>query len=292
MSTKPPENSADFQAVVLAGGLATRMAPRTAQVPKFLLEVAGRPFGARLLERLAACGFREAVLCIGHLGEAIRAAFGGSFAGVRLVFSDEGAARLGTAGALRHALPHLAETFLVTYGDSFLPFDYAGPLRDLRAHPGALGTMAVYRNADRLDASNAVVSEDRVVRYEKRAANAPRDPEMDHIDYGATALRREVIAPLPAGVALDFSTVQRDLARSGELRAYRAMERFFEIGSEAGLRDLEAHLTAEADAASPKADPTSRTTSALSSAKEGESGWSAASPGWRQGEPGAAKEPS
>ena len=297
MSTKPPENSADFQAVVLAGGLATRMAARTAHVPKFLLDVAGRPFGARLLERIAACGFREAVLCIGHLGEAIRAAFGGSFAGVRLLYSDEGAARLGTAGALRHALPHLAETFLVTYGDSFLPFDYAGPLRDLRAHPAALGTMAVYRNADRLDASNAVVSEDRVVRYEKRAATAPRDPEMDHIDYGATALRREVIAPLPAGVALDFSTVQRDLARSGELRAYRATARFFEIGSESGLRDLETHLAVDANApspaagaASPAAGAASPTESALSSAKDGEFGWSVASPGWRQGEPGPAKE--
>ncbi len=254
MSTKPLEIRAASQAVVLAGGLATRMAPRTARVPKFLLEVAGRPFGARLLERLAACGFDEVVLCIGHLGDAIRAAFGdGAEVGIRVVYSDEGEARLGTAGALRRALPHLGETFLVTYGDSFLPFDYAGPLRDLEAHAGAMGTMAVYRNVDRLDASNAVVSEGRVVRYEKRAANEPRDPEMDHIDYGATALRREVIARLPGGVPLDFSAVQRDLAASGTLRAYRAEERFFEIGSEQGLLDLEAHL--EAEAASQEKEP-------------------------------------
>lgn len=244
LSTTPTGTPRAFQVAVLAGGLATRMWPRTERVPKLLLPVAGRPFGERLLERLAACGARDVVLCIGHLGEQIRAALGdGSAFGVRIAYSDEGDERLGTAGALRRALPSLAPTFLVTYGDSYLPFDYAAPLRDLEAHPEALGTMAVYRNADLLDASNTVVSGDRVVRYEKRAATEPRDPDMDHIDYGATALRREVVQALPEG-ALDLSVVQRDLARAGRLRALHARERFHEIGSEAGLRDLEAHLAA------------------------------------------------
>lgn len=232
-----------MQAVVLAGGLATRMWPRTEKVPKLLLPVAGRAFGERLVERLVGCGFREIVLCIGHLGAAIREHLGdGAAFGARIVCSDEGDARLGTAGALRHALPVLAERFLVTYGDSFLPFDYAGPLRDLAAHPEALGTMAVFRNADALDASNTVVSGERVVRYLKRAASEPREMEMDHIDYGATALRREVVEGLAAGVPIDLSAVQARLAAEGRLRAYRAEERFFEIGSEAGLRDLEEHL--------------------------------------------------
>jgi N-acetyl-alpha-D-muramate 1-phosphate uridylyltransferase len=245
MSTTPPEKDAPWQAVVLAGGLGTRMLPRTARTPKLLLEVAGRPFAALLLERLAASGASEVVLCIGHQGEAIREAIGsGERFGLRVVCSDEGEARLGTAGALRLALPLLAPLFLVTYGDSFLPFDYAAPLRDLRMHPEALGTMAVYRNADHLDASNTVVSGELAVRYEKRAAHQPRDPLMDHIDYGATALRRQVIAGLTPGVALDFSSIQRDLAAAGVLRALPASERFFEIGSEQGLADLEAHLRA------------------------------------------------
>ena len=249
MSTKAPPPRVPMQAVVLAGGLATRMLPRTERVPKFLLDVAGRPFGALLLQRIAACGFDEVVLCIGHLGGAIRDAFGdGATFGVRVRYSDEGEARLGTAGALKLAAPLLDETFLVTYGDSYLPFDYAGPLCDLRAHPEAMGTMAVYRNGDLLDASNTVVSEDRVVRYEKRAAAAPRDPEMDHIDYGATALRRSALDPVPDGIAHDFSTIQRALAAAGRLRAHVATERFYEIGSEAGLRDLEEHVRAKGGA--------------------------------------------
>jgi N-acetyl-alpha-D-muramate 1-phosphate uridylyltransferase len=230
------------QVVILAGGLGTRMRPRTDGTPKFLLPVAGRPFGAWLLERLAAAGFGEAVLCVGHLGEAVRAAMGDRFAGLALRYADDGPTLLGTAGALQHARALLAPTFLVTYGDSYLPFDYQAPLRDLQAHPEALGTMAVYRNEGRLDASNTTVSGDRVVRYEKRRAHDPPEPELDHIDYGATALRREVVEALPAGAPLGFEAVQRDLAARGRLRALPVATRFYEIGSERGLLDLEAAL--------------------------------------------------
>src|SRR5690348_5108479 len=109
----------------------------------------------------------------------------------------------------------LDDTFLVTYGDAYLPFDYDAPLRDLRAHPEALGTMAVYRNDDRLDASNTEIQGDRVLRYAKRAAGAPRDPGLAYIDYGATALRREVIEALPEGVPHGLDAVQASLAASG-----------------------------------------------------------------------------
>jgi NDP-sugar pyrophosphorylase family protein len=231
------------QVVILAGGLGTRMLPRTERVPKILLPVAGRPFAAWLLERLAAQGFGEAVLCIGHLGEAVRDELGESFAGLRLHYVEDGDRLLGTAGALRKALAHLEATFLVTYGDSFLPFDYRAPLLDLRAHPGAMGTMAVFRNDDRLDRSNPAIAGDRVLRYEKRPRDAPRDAALDHIDYGATALRREVVAALAEGEPADLSALQRDLAARGLLRACLAARRFFEIGSPEGLADLQTELT-------------------------------------------------
>lgn len=235
------------QVVILAGGLGTRMLPRTERIPKILLPVAGRPFAVWLLARLAACGFERVVLCIGHLGAEVRRALGdGSAIGMRLTYVEDGERLLGTAGALRKALPLLDETFLVTYGDSYLPFDYQAPLADLRAHPEALGTMSVFENDDRLDRSNTEVRGDIVVRYEKRPRDAPRDPALDHIDYGATALRREVIAALAVrdgGEPHDLSAVQRDLAREGRLRAFPAAERFFEIGSPEGIADLEAALS-------------------------------------------------
>ena len=77
-----------------------------------------------------------------------------------------------------------------------------------------------------------------VVRYEKGG----RDRALDHIDYGATALRREVIAALPAGQRVGLDEIQRELAARRRLRALVAHERFFEIGSPEGLADLDRYL--------------------------------------------------
>lgn len=225
-----------MQAVILAGGLATRLGALSKTTPKSLVSVAGRPFLEHQLTLLKRRGFSEVLLCIGHLGEQIRVFAGdGTRFGLRISYSEDGPTPLGTAGALRRALGSLAPEFLVTYGDSYLPFDYAAPLRDLVAHPQASGTMAVYENRGRFDASNTQIRGDLVVRYEK----ASGDPALDHIDYGATALRRDVIHAIAPGAAAGFDRLQAELARAGTLRAWLASERFYEIGSPEGLADLE-----------------------------------------------------
>jgi N-acetyl-alpha-D-muramate 1-phosphate uridylyltransferase len=228
-----------MQAVILAGGLATRMQPLTERTPKSLLPVAGRPFIAWQLEKLLSCGFSEIVVCVGYLGELIRDFVGdGSRFDLSVQYSEDGPKLLGTAGALRHALPLLASEFLVTYGDSYLPFDYTAPLADLRGHPEALGSMSVFLNQGRWDESNTEVEGDLVKRY----VRGSRDPAVDHIDYGATALRRETIADVLPEVPTPLETVLTDLALSQKLRAFRVSERFYEIGSAAGLADLERML--------------------------------------------------
>ena len=237
----------DRQVVILAGGLATRLHPRTLTVPKFLLSVAGRPFGAWLLERLAQSGYARAVLCVAFLGDQIREAIGdGRQFGIDVRYSDEGNHRLGTGGAIRRAAAELAPEFLVTYGDSYLPFDYAAPLRSLSLHADADGVMAVFKNEGRWDASNTSVRTDDagdpwVLRYEKGTT----DPSLDHIDYGATALRREVILQIPPNTPWGLDRIQAELAQSRRLRAHLAYARFFEIGSEAGLLELDRELSAQ-----------------------------------------------
>ncbi len=229
-----------MQAVVLAGGLATRMRPRTLTVPKSMLEVAGRPFVDWQLERFAEAGIRHVVMCVAHLAEQIEAHVGdGSKYGLRVSWSHEGPTLLGTGGAIRSALEMLEPMFLVTYGDSYLPFDYGEPLRVLQSHDDCDGVMAVYRNAGAFDASNVVTDGVWVQRYEK----GNPDPAFDHIDYGATAVRRDVIAALAPGEKAGFDAIQRQLADRKRLRACVARERFFEIGSPEGLDALDRLLT-------------------------------------------------
>jgi len=227
---------------LLAGGLATRLRPLTETVPKAMLEVAGRPFIDWQLEKLASCGFDDVVLCVAFLAEQIRDHVGdGARYGLRVRYSDEGPKLLGTAGAMRVALAMLAPTFLVTYGDSYLPFDYAEPLRILDAHADCDGVMSVFHNAGQWDASNVDIGNGRewIVRYEKGS----KDPKLDHIDYGVIALRRAIIAALPAGKPADLAVIQRDLAAQRRLRAMVARDRFFEIGSPEGLAALDAALS-------------------------------------------------
>ncbi len=120
-------------------------------MPKALIPIAGRPFLAWQLEALKRSGFSQLVLCLGHFAAQIREFLGdGAAFGVTVAYSEDGPQLLGTGGALRRALDLLEPTFLLTYGDSYLPFDYTAPLRDLNAHPDALGTMSVFPKPGRL----------------------------------------------------------------------------------------------------------------------------------------------
>jgi N-acetyl-alpha-D-muramate 1-phosphate uridylyltransferase len=227
-----------MQVVILAGGLATRMRPLTLTTPKVLLPVAGKPFLDWQLARLKTCGFSDVVLCIAHLGEQVESYAGkGKRFGVQIRYAHEGEHLLGTGGALRQALDFLDETFLVTYGDSYLPFDYASPLQVLQRSPDAEGVMSIYRNASRYDASNVRADDAWVLAYEK----GTQDPSFDFIDYGALALRRRVVEMIPSGHS-GLEAVQKDLAARNKMRAVIAQQRFFEVGSMMGLADLEQYL--------------------------------------------------
>src|SRR3954469_16411805 len=144
----------EWPVAILAGGLATRLRPATEKIPKALIEVAGQPFLAHQLRLLQSAGMKKAVLCLGYRGEMIEQEFGnGSQFGVELSYSFDGPELLGTGGAIRKALPLLGGSFLVLYGDSYLPIDYAAPVKALVA-TGKLGLMTVFKNESRWDKSN------------------------------------------------------------------------------------------------------------------------------------------
>lgn len=233
------------QCVILAGGLGTRMRPLTDRIPKALLPVNGVPFVDHQLRWLASHGVDEVVLSIGHRGGQIRDHLGdGARFGLRLRFVDEGEDLRGTGGALRLALDQgaLAATFLVTYGDSYLPVDFGEMARAFQ-RSGAPAMMAVFRNQGRWDRSNVLVEGDRVALYDKRRRDPAAAARMEHIDYGLSALGRAVVeARVAPGAAVDLAEVLHDLSVEGRLAAYPVGVRFYEVGSPQGLADLERFL--------------------------------------------------
>jgi len=219
---------------ILAGGLATRLRPVTDTIPKALVEINGEPFLAHQLRLLGRSGFERVVLCTGYRGEQIRDFAGdGQAFGLRLEYSADGPQLLGTAGAIRRALPVLGESFFVLYGDSYLPCDYSAVERSfLGGHK--LGLMTVHANEGRWDHSNVEFAGGRILAYDKKN----RTPSMRYIDYGLGAFRRKAFDTVPGDRPSDLATVYQDLLRQGELAAYEVPTRFYEIGSPEGIREL------------------------------------------------------
>jgi NDP-sugar pyrophosphorylase family protein len=225
---------------ILAGGLATRLRPITEKIPKSLIPVAGKPFLAHQLELLHARGIRHAVLCIGYLGEMIQRDFGdGSAYGVKLDYSFDGPKLLGTGGAIKRALPLLGDEFFVLYGDSYLPVQYR-PIAEFFQRSGKLGLMTVYHNEGKYDTSNVVFRDGEIAVYDKKH----RPPDMRHIDYGLSLFKAAAFDAYPADGKFDLAEVMGRLVREKQLAGYEIHERFFEIGSPAGLAELETLLKA------------------------------------------------
>jgi NDP-sugar pyrophosphorylase family protein len=223
---------------ILAGGLATRLLPVTEQVPKCLVDVAGRPFAEHQLLLLREHGLREIVFLVGHLGEMVRDRLGdGGRFGVRVRYAFDGPRRLGTGGAIRQALAELGPRFFVLYGDSYLECDYAAVERSFR-QSGRRALMTVCRNDGRWDRSNVEFADGRIVRYDKSAADAA----MRHIDYGLGAFTAQAFEGWRAGESVDLADVYRSALADADLAAFEVAGRFYEIGSPGGLAETTRYL--------------------------------------------------
>jgi len=223
-----------FPAAILTGGLATRLRPITETIPKALIDIAGEPFIAHQLRLLHSRGLRRVVLCVGHMGERIREFVGdGSAFGMDVAYSFDGPVLRGTGGALQRALPLLGDQFFVVYGDSYLPCDYAAVQGFFEAS-GKQGLMTVFRNHGQWDTSNVEFEDGRIVVYDKKL----RSPRMHYIDYGLGLFRKEAFAGIGDGEVKDLAAVYQELLSRSELAAYEIQERFYEIGSFAGMEEL------------------------------------------------------
>ena len=185
------------KALLLAAGRGSRLGALTAQAPKPMLQVRGKPVLERHVEQLAAAGVREIWINLHHQGRVIRDYFGnGDRWGVRIYYSEE-PALLGTSGALKNLEKEFSDSdFLVVYGDNLATCDYRALAQAHR--PGTLLTIALCRQDEVSSSGIAELSEDgRIRRFQEKPA---RGEEFSHWgNAGIYAASPALLPLLPAG---------------------------------------------------------------------------------------------
>ena len=222
-------------AVVLAGGLGTRMGALAADRPKHLLEVAGEPFIVHQLRWLSAYGVVDVVLATSHLADRFRPVLGdGSRWGVRLRYSTEPAPE-GTAGALRRAarqLDPLPERLVVVNGDLLTGHDLSQQLAFGVGRPDVEAVLHI-RTVPDARPFGCVVADPRgrVSAFIEKS----RNPPSHEVNAGTYVLSRSVVESIPGGVVSLEDDVLPRLVAGGHVLAYRQDALWEDVGTPAAL---------------------------------------------------------
>lgn len=224
--------------VILAGGLARRMLPVTESIPKSLIPVLGRPFIAWQLELLASMGFSRIEICTGHLSQMIEDYVGdGHQFNLQVSYSHDGGSPLGTGGAIHKVSKKIDGKFLVTYGDSYLPVAL-DEIAEYYSRSSDLALMTILKNNGKYDKSNVIFGEGKIVKYSKNS----NSQDFNYIDFGFVGLNSIEIVKYESPIPWDLSIYLEKQVNKGLVTPYEVHNRFYEIGSPSGLRDLEDFL--------------------------------------------------
>jgi NDP-sugar pyrophosphorylase family protein len=229
------QDLAHITAIILVGGLGTRLRTVVADRPKVLAEIRGRPFLAYLLDQLVAAGVQDVVLCTGYLGEQIQAYFGDSYRNMRLIYSQE-PSPLGTAGALRLIMPLFSsDPVLVMNGDSYCKVDFQ-PLVTWHFERRANATLLLTEVPDtRRYGRVAVSANGEIRRFEEKGGQ--RRPGW--INAGIYLLSQQVLRSIPEHQAV---SLERDIfpAQIGRgLYGYQNAGEFLDIGTPESYAEAE-----------------------------------------------------
>jgi D,D-heptose 1,7-bisphosphate phosphatase len=218
------------QAVILAGGRATRLGAIARDTPKPLLRLGGRPFIAHLIEDLSRFGFDHITILVGAFRDAFEAALQGapkSGARVELVSEPEPA---GTAGALMYAAPRLRQRFLLVNGDSFFDVNLLD-LATRRSRRPWIARVALRQIADtgrygavRLDGTN-------IVEFGEKSGSGP-----GLINAGIYWLKRDILDEIGTPPCSLETDVLPRLASRGLVQGRVFQGNFIDIGTPEDFR--------------------------------------------------------
>jgi histidinol-phosphate phosphatase family protein len=215
------------QAVILAGGLGTRLRPITDTVPKPMIPFHGKPFVEYIIEMLVEQGFRKVVLLLGYLHEKVTEHFGnGEKWGIEIQYSitpveDDTGARLAKA---KHLFDPL---FVLLYCDNYWPMPFEAMWKVYTtANVDALVT--VYMNHDGYTKNNIRIGGDGFIEvYDK----SRQTPGLQGVDIGFFILKKEIIDLIPEGNHNFEKAVLPQLIAQRNIVTFRTEHRYYSVGS-------------------------------------------------------------
>jgi NDP-sugar pyrophosphorylase family protein len=221
-------------AVILAGGLGTRLKPAAKDIPKSMVLVEGKPFLEYEMDLFKRSSINDFVICVGYRGDMIREYFGnGKPWGISVTYSDDGDKLLGTAGSLKNAASFLSDRFFVTYGDAYPILDFKSA-EERFLESGKLALMVVYRNSNRYGRSNTVVDNGLVVFYSKTESS----PGMEFIEFGVTLMRKKALELIPNEYPVDLEVLYQRIIAMKQMAAFEVGQRIYDIGSPESLAEF------------------------------------------------------
>jgi len=206
-----------MKAIILAGGLGTRLRPLTHDIPKPLLPIKGRPIIEHAILNFKRHGINDIILSIGHLSDKIKNYFGqGEKWGVNIEYCIE-EQPLGTGGAIKKAASEINGTFLVINGDNLADFDWTTAI-STHKNKGAQVTLSLYPVQDVTQYGIAQLENGKILKFieKPKVEEAPSNLN----NAGGYIIEKEVLDMLPEGV----SSIERDcfekLATQGVVYAH------------------------------------------------------------------------
>jgi mannose-1-phosphate guanylyltransferase len=225
-----------MKAVILAGGLGTRLQPYTTFLPKAMLPLGDRPLLEHLIEWIKNNGVDSFVLCVSYLRKTIEDYFedGGRF-GVKIEYAIANRP-LATAGQLKTAQEYLDETFVCVYGDSIFDFNLKNMI-DCHKRKKSFVTMGLYEYKTKLP--YGFIEMDKTNRVK---AWQEKPDVKGNINIGCYVMEPGILNLIPENKPYGMDLVIRSaLAKRNKVSGYPIKKGFLDIGDKASYRRAYQH---------------------------------------------------
>jgi mannose-1-phosphate guanylyltransferase len=217
-----------MKAVILCGGLGTRLSSITNGGPKALIDVQGRTVTEHIFDLLKRHGINEVILAVGYKADLIMHRYGdGSGFGLKISYAMENEP-LGTAGPLRIVKSALNGTFLVSNGDELKDIDLDAMLRFHKGH-GGLATMALTPVADTTQYGIVESMGGRISRFVEKPRK--EDAPSNLANAGIYMMEPGIIEMIPEGFSMLEKSVFPQLASRGKLYGFPFSGQWFDTGT-------------------------------------------------------------